>query len=355
MKFLTSIPKWSIYLIVLPLIVLNGWALLLLLDYFQSVITIFITAMLLAFVLDYPVKFLQHLKIPRTYAVLIVLLLTLAVVTVLGVTVVPILIEQVNELANRLPTWIDSGSEQLQSLQSWAVNHHLLIDVSKLITQLEEKLSTQLQNLSGEVLNFLLDVIGSFVNLMLTVVLTFYLLLNGVRVWNGIFQWFPSQIGSRIGQTLRINFQNYFIGQITLAFLMGISMTIAFLLIQVPFGLLFGLAVGLLAIFPFGTAFGIALVSLLTALKSFWLGLKVAIFGIIIDQAIENGIAPQLIGGFTGLNPVWILVSLLIGVKVGGLLGLILAVPFASSLKSIADMLYKSQTQANLSIEVDAD
>jgi predicted PurR-regulated permease PerM len=64
-----------------------------------------------------------------------------------------------------------------------------------------------------------------------------------------------------------------------------------------------------------GLAFGIALVSLLTALKSFWLGLKVLIIGIIIDQASENGIAPQLMGGFTGLNPLWILVSLLIGVK----------------------------------------
>lgn len=268
---------------------------------------------------------------------MLVLLLAIALLVILGVTIVPTLIEQGNELANRLPTWIDSGTEQLQAFQSWAATRHLSVDVSKLITPLEERLSTQLQDISGAVLNFLLDAIGSILNLMLTLVLTFYLLLHGERLWNGIFQWVPSPIGSQIRQAFRQNFQNYFIGQMTLALLMGIAMTIAFVLIQVPFGLLFGLGVGMLALFPFGVPFGIFLVSSLTALKSIWLGLRVLIIATIIDQGIENGIAPQLIGRLTGLNPVWILVSLLIGVKIGGLLGLFVAVPFASSLKSLVE------------------
>jgi predicted PurR-regulated permease PerM len=345
MKFFTSLPRWFLWGLVLPLIILNGWALLLLLNYFQGAIATFVTAMLLAFVLNYPVRLLQRLKISRNLAVLIVLLAAIALLGIFGVTVFPALISQVNELANRLPTWIDSGSEQLQIFQTWAANHQISIDVSKLITQLEERLSNQLQTLSATVLNFLLDAIGSILNLVLTIVLTFYLLLHGERLWNGIFQWFPSQIGAQIRQALRQNFQNYFIGQVTLALLMGISMTTAFVIIQLPFGLLFGLAVGLLALFPFGAAFGITVVSLLTALKSFWLGLKVLVMATIIDQAIENGIAPQLMGGFTGLNPVWILLSLLVGVKVGGLLGLVLAVPLASSLKSIVDMLHPPKIQ----------
>jgi len=345
MKLFTSLPRWFLWALVLPLIILNGWALLLLLNYFQGAIATFVTAMLLAFVLNYPVRLLQRLKISRNLAVLIVLLVAIALLAIFGVTVVPALISQVNELANRLPTWIDSGSEQLQIFQTWAASHQISIDVSKLITQLEERLSNQLQTLSATVLNFLLDAIGSILNLVLTIVLTFYLLLHGEKLWNGIFQWFPSQIGAQIRQALRQNFQNYFIGQITLALLMGVSMTTAFVIIQLPFGLLFGLAVGLMALFPFGAAFGITVVSLLTALKSFWLGLKVLVIATIIDQAIENGIAPQLMGGFTGLNPVWILLSLLVGVKVGGLLGLVLAVPLASSLKSIVDMLHTPKVQ----------
>lgn len=54
---------------------LNGWVLLLLFDYFRTIITIVAVATLLAFVLEYPVAWLQRLKIRRPRAVLLVLLL----------------------------------------------------------------------------------------------------------------------------------------------------------------------------------------------------------------------------------------------------------------------------------------
>ncbi|NJK63346.1 MAG: AI-2E family transporter [Synechococcaceae cyanobacterium SM2_3_1] len=78
--------------------------------------------------------------------------------------------------------------------------------------------------------------------------------MNGDRLWNGVFHWFPAPVGPTVRQAFRQNFQNSFIGQITLALLMEISMTISFLVIKVPFGLLFGLGIGLLALFPFGTS-----------------------------------------------------------------------------------------------------
>ncbi len=345
MKILASLPRWTVVSITLPLVVLNGWIVLLLLNYFEAIVTQLIMAVLLAFVLSYPVDLLQRFKIPRARIVVLVLLLSILLLVFLGLTLLPTLVEQFNELATRLPTWVDSGSEQLQTFQAWAETRHVPIDISKLIIQLEERLSAQLQALSGQVLNVLLNAIGSVLNLVLTIVLTFNLLLHGKRLWNGIFRWFPEQTGTQIRQAFRQNFQNYFIGQATLALLMGTAMTIAFLIIRVPFGLLFGLGVGLLALFPFGAPLGILLVSVITALKSIWLGLRVLAIATIIDQLIENGIAPQLIGGFTGLNPVWILVSLLVGAKIGGLIGLVIAVPLASTLKSIVDTVIAPQSE----------
>ena len=73
---------------------------------------------------------------------------------------------------------------------------------------------------------------------------------------------------------------------------------------------------------------------------------------IILEQIIENGIAPRLLGGFTGLNPVWILVSLLIGTKVGGILGLLIAVPIAGFIKSTA-MVFQPTTSNPSSLETD--
>lgn len=82
--------------------------------------------------------------------------------------------------------------------------------------------------------------------------------------------------------------------------MMGASMTIAFLIIRVPYGLLSGLAIGLLGMVPFGAPLGIVLVSVIAAFKSVWVGLRVLIVATVIDQIIENVIAPTLVGCMSG-------------------------------------------------------
>jgi predicted PurR-regulated permease PerM len=54
-------------------------------------------------------------------------------------------------------------------------------------------------------------------------------------------------------------------------------------------------------------------------------------------QVNENLVGPRILGEITGLNPVWTLISLFIGVKLGGVLGLIVAVPIASFIRSTAN------------------
>ena len=335
MDWLNRLPRWMVWGLALPLLALNGWVALIILDFFRSQFTIFLTATLLSFVLNYPVQFLAKFRLPRIVAIVVVLLGTFSVLGILGVILVPPLIDQVNELSGRLPSWIDSGSSQFTAFQNWAISLNLPIDLSSLAAQLQTKITTQVQSLSASVLGLLPDAIGGVVDLGLTVVLTFYLLLHGERLWDGLFLWLPDSWGIHARPLIKQNFQNYFLGQVTVALLMGTAMTIAFVVIQVPFGLLFGIAVGVMAIFPFVPAFSITIISFLTALKSIWLGVRVVTVAAVIDQVVENVVAPQLLGGFVGLNPVWILVSLLLGTKIAGFLGLIVAVPVASSIKSI--------------------
>ncbi|MDJ0564937.1 MAG: AI-2E family transporter, partial [Microcystis sp. M49629_WE12] len=62
-------------------------------------------------------------------------------------------------------------------------------------------------------------------------------------------------------------------------------------------------------------------------------------------QINDNVIAPRLMGGMIGLNPVWIILSLFIGGKVAGILGLLIAVPIASVLKSTIDIIRSQQRE----------
>lgn len=349
LKSASKLPRWIFVGLAFPLIVLNGWLGLLVFHYFQSIIGILVIATILSFLLDYPVGFLRQRGMERNRAVVLVVLFSLLILGAFGLTLAPLLIDQLNGLIVRLPSWIASGTQQLQNFRDWAAERNLPINLLELASQTIGRLSSQLQSLTGQSIRLVLDTLGSVVNVILTIVLTFYLLLHGERLWDGIFQWFPSSVGSSIRQSLRQNFHNYFIGQATLATLMGISLTVAFSILKVPFGLLFGLGVGLMTLIPFGGATGISIVSLLMAFQNFWLGIKVLVVASLIDQAIGNIIAPRILGEIIGLNPVWVLVSLLVGAKVGGLLGLLIAVPLAGCIRSIAETLYAaivSQEQA---------
>lgn len=346
MRPFTKLPHWWTYGLLFPLAVLNCWLALLIFEYFRALITVLVVATVLSFLLDYPVRFLCRYGMKRDRAILSVLFVTLFVLVVLGLTLAPILLNQLTELATRLPTWIVSGTEQIEAFHKWAENRNLRIDVSGLTTQLSDRLSAQLQSLSGEILKFGLGAADSLLNFLLTIVLTFYLLLHGDQVWEGLFKWFPPKLSVQLRALLPRSFHNYFVGQATLASLMGLSMTVAFLILRVPFGLLFGLGVGVMTLIPFGAPFSIWIVSLLITLNNFWLGVTVLAVATVIDQVIENAVAPRLMGSFIGLNPVWILVSLLVGIKVGGVVGLLVAVPMAGFIKNTVDALGISANQS---------
>lgn len=356
MNWLNKFPRWIVWAVGFLLLVVDGWLALRVFDFFHTQLTIFFTAILLSFVLNYPVQWFSQLqlggfRLKRSLAVLLVLLVSVSVISTVGLLLVPLLIEQVNGLYARLPSWLDSGLFQAAALESWAEGLNLPLDITRLTAQFELKLTAQLQSLSASIFSQLPSAVSTLIDVGLTVVLTAYLLIYGEKLWDGVFQWLPESWNEQSRPLIKQNFQNYFVGQITVALLLGSAITTAFLLIKVPFGLLFGLAVGGMALFPFGGSVSILVIGILTGLKSIWLGARVIAVGIVVEQVVANAIAPQLIGGIVGLNPVWILVSLLLGTKIAGVLGLIVAVPVAGSIKSLFEA-FKPATSAVAEVSI---
>jgi predicted PurR-regulated permease PerM len=116
------------------------------------------------------------------------------------------------------------------------------------------------------------------------------------------------------------------------------GLTPIFLIMEVPFALVFALLIGLAELIPFiGATLGIGLVTVLVMLTSFWLAIRVAAAAIIMQQIKDNLLAPRLMGQFTGLNPIWIFIALLVGVHIAGLFGAVVAVPIAGTIKDTID------------------
>lgn len=332
-----SSPPLSRFLLVAliaPLLVLNTLAFSAIFDYFHSLIVILVAASLLAFLLNYPVSWLEHQGTKREQAAILVFLLALSVLVALGITLVPIALTQAQQLVTRLPEWIDSGRRQLMMLNQQAETSGLPINLDALLVQINDRLKGQLQSIAGKALSVAVITVTSLVDVLLTIIVTFYLLQNGDRIWHSLVEWLPVRIRQPFSQTLSLSFQNFFIGQLILATCMASFLIPIFVLLKVPFGQLFGLTIGVMALVPFGGTVGIITVTLLVALQNFWLGLQVLSAAVIVQQILENFVAPRVLGSFTGLEPFWVLISILAGARVGGLLGVIVAVPIAVVVKA---------------------
>lgn len=317
-----------------PILVLNGWAISAIFHYFHSLIVILVGASVLAFLLNYPVSWMERQGARREQVAILVFLIALSVLLALGVTLFPLALTQAQQLVARLPELIDSGRSQLMMLNQKAETLNLPINLDALVVQINDRVKSQLQAIAGQVLNLAVVTFTSLLDFLLTMVLTFYLLQHGGELWQSLVEWLPTKFRQPFSKTVRLSFQNFFITQLILSTCMASALIPTFLWLKVPFGLLFGLTIGIMALVPFGGSVGIALTTSLVALQDFSMGVKVLIAAVIVQQILENLIAPRILGSFTGLNPVWILISVLTGARVGGLLGVIVAVPTAVIIKT---------------------
>lgn len=334
---LTPLSRLLAIALAAPLTVLNAWAFSEIFGYFRSLFVILLVASLLAFLLNYPASWLENRGVKRGQAAILVFLGALLILVGVGVTLVPLAFTQAQQLVARLPELIDSGQRQLLMLNEQVDNMGLPINLDGLIIQINDRLKANLQNIAGRTLNLAVNLtvltVVKLLDVLLTIVVTFYLLLHGNDIWVSLIEWLPTRIQEPFSKTLRLSFQNYFTGQIILSTCMAFGLTSIFLLLKVPFGLLFGLTVGLMALIPFGGSVGIGSVTFLVALQNIALAFQVLAAALIVQQIVENLVAPRVLGSVTGLNPFWVFISILTGGRVGGLLGVIVAVPTAAVIK----------------------
>ncbi|MGL5083722.1 MAG: AI-2E family transporter [Microcoleaceae cyanobacterium] len=332
-----KLPTWLNLCLVFPILALDAWLLVRLCQFLQPIPSIIVTASLIAFLLEFPIISLEKQGLKRTWAILLVLLVALVIFSLISLILGPLVVQQSIEFAKRLPDWLNKAEQQLQILSDRGILQNLPFNLSGLADQISDQISSTFNSFTSRLINFTFETINGTLNFLVTLVLSILLVISGPMLWEGLLSWLPPLWSDRVQMALRPSFQGYFSGQAIIASILGVVLSIAFTLLKIPFGLLFGIGIGVASVIPFGGITTIALVSGLLAFQDVWLGTKVLATALILGQINENVIAPRLIGGITGLNPAVVFISLLVGARSGGFLGLILAVPTASFVKRIAD------------------
>ncbi|MFN7228252.1 MAG: AI-2E family transporter [Synechococcaceae cyanobacterium] len=337
------LPPWLRLGLALPLLVLNLWVLRQLLLPLAPFPALFLTAALLAFLLDIPSRWLTGRGLPRPLALLLVLGLGLGALVLAALWLVPRLVIQLDELITALPGWLAQGETVLDQLQDWATSRGLPTDFGDLSSDLLSRASKIASQLSQRLLALLGATVGITVNTVIVLVLMVFLLLGGERIVAGLAGWLPPSVRPLVVGTLQRTFTGYFGGQVLLALILTSLQLLVFTLLGIPYGVLFAVAIGFTTLIPYASALTILLISLLLALHDPRQGLEVLAAAITAGQVVDQVIQPRLMGSIVGLQPAWLLISLPVGARLaslmglGELLGLLLAVPLASCGKTFLD------------------
>ena len=311
-----------------------GWATVMVLAYFETVIVTFIFAAIIAFLLNYPVRWLSRF-LPRGIAASLVFLLSLLILTGLIGTLGFAILSQAQQLLEQAPQIFDQAASSLNRIQNQLRQWNFQVDFDTLQEQLRE------QALAGVGIGFatLQGMLANFVDLVIIAVIAFFMLLDGKRIWDFVLKAFPEHFRPRITEAFQHNFIGFFWGRLLLSIFFGVSAWVIFIILDLPLALVLAAIAGVFDLIPgIGATIGIALISLVILPQGILLTLKVLVGCILLQQVEENLLMPRIMQGSLNLNPVFMFFALLIGARVAGLVGVFLSVPLAGVLVNLFDI-----------------
>lgn len=311
-----------------------------------GVCSLLLASFIVAYVCAPIVDFLQRRRLPRSVAAVLVLLGIACFWIGLFLLLVPVVVEQGQNLSVRLPKavayfestlipWFESkfGVDVPNTTAGIADR------LGELLPRVGTSLASPLGQLVASTFGGFLGIVAAIANLILIPVLAFYLLVHYHRIWPRITELIPRRQEVRVHDIMRridSSLAGFVRGQLTVALVLGALIAIGLSIVGIDGAIVIGLLSGLLNLVPYvGTGIGIGL-SLLLALFEF--GGWGPIFGVLIvftvTQTLEGLlITPRIVGDRTGLSPVIVILAVLAGGEIFGFVGLLLAVPAAAVLK----------------------
>ncbi len=303
----------------------SGWAAIQLLAYFEMLVLVFITATILAFLLNYPASWLSR-WMPHGVAAIAVFITCLALAAGLSLTLGLAVLSQGQQLA-------DSVQNFSESVVPWLGNVEQLLETLNIPVNLEG-LEPQIQNQAVTIFTTGLGLLQStFANLVLAIliaVVSLFMMLDGAKIWWWVLNRIPIRQKKRFNTVLQRNLLGFFWGRLLLSLFFGVSAFVVFLILGVPFPLVLALIAGVFDLIPgIGATLGIGLVALLLLSQGVWLAIQALVVCISLQQVEENLLLPYILKDSLDINPVVMFFALLVGATVAGVLGLFLAVPVA--------------------------
>lgn len=214
-----------------------------------------------------------------------------------------------------------------------------------------EFISTLLTSFLGGVGSFVLSIGSNIFSFVVSLVLSIYILISYeyfLNLWDKLFflLFRKSKAGKSIRHGLSIinhTFSKYIHGQLIEAFLVFILSAVALTIVGIDYAFVIGIICGVCNLIPYiGPFVGIVFASFMALLSGDLWSIVWAIIALMIVQQIDcNILCPNIVGDIVGLNAAFTLIAISIGGDIAGLLGMLIAVPLAASLKQLLSSWFK--------------
>lgn len=311
-----------------------GWAAIEVLNYFEIVVVVFATATILAFLLSHPVRWLKRF-LPHGIAVFTVFIIAIVVIGGMVVTIGLTVLSQGQPLIDNLTEFLTSLAPRLEAIEGTFERWNVPVDLQSLGVQFRD----QAASILGAGIGILQALLSNFLHSILIAVVTFFMLLDGDRLWHFILNKVPPNQRHRVARTVQKSLLGFFWGRLILSIFFGLSTFVVFLIFQMPYALTLAVIAGLFDLIPgIGATVGIGLITLFLLSHSIVLAVQSAVICVILQQIEENLLLPHIMKDSLNINPVVMFFALIVGARIAGVLGIFLAVPAASAIVSLLEI-----------------
>ncbi|MBU3188145.1 AI-2E family transporter [Clostridium bowmanii] len=240
-------------------------------------------------------------------------------------------------------------SEKLQSLNILGGN------LNEKIAQIVSYVQTYFSASIGEMTNSIVSIGGNIASFLIAIVLSIYLMQDSeyfIDLWNKIFNLIfgKSKTGSKLKEVLCIidqTFYKYIRGQLLEAFFVGVLSATVLYFIGIDYAVIIGIIAGICNMIPYiGPIVGTILAVIMALLSGQPITAVWATIGMVVVQQVDNNLlAPKIVGESVGLHPVFTMLAIIMGGSLGGLIGMLVAVPVAASLKILLSKWYAAHNE----------
>jgi len=303
---------------------------------FTIIVTLpFVIAAFITYLLHPIVETLHENYLPRWLAVLIIYSLFFGTVSVTLYNGVPAVIHQLRDLTEHAPEFANQYREWINDIQektsTWPMGVQERIDRG--IHGVEEMLDHTLT----KAIDLGMGIVNSAILFAIIPFIAFYMLKDYEKMKKAVWYITPSrwrQEGTMFLRDVDKSLGSYIRGQLSVCVVIGTCSALLFWFIALPYPLLLGLIIGVTNIIPyFGPVIGAVPAIIIAATLSVKMIFFVVIIIIILQFLEGNILAPFIVGKSLHMHPLVIMFALLAGGEIGGVLGLILAVPIMAVLK----------------------